>query len=99
MNLKRMMEQARQMQEEMEKRVEQIDVEGTAGGGAVAIRLNGKREVQSIRLDPEVVDPEDTDMLQDLILAAFQDASRRVEEKLQKEVGGALGGLGLPGMS
>ena len=99
MNIKRMMEQARQMQEEMEKRVEKIDVEGTAGGGAVAIRLNGKREVQSIRLDPEVVDPEDTEMLQDLILAAFQDASRRVEEKLQTEMGGALGGLGLPGMS
>jgi DNA-binding YbaB/EbfC family protein len=97
-NIKRMMEQARQMQEEMEKRVAKIEEEGSAGGGAVTVRLSGKREVLSVQLDPEVVDPEDVEMLQDLILAAFQDASRRVEEKLQKEMGGALGGLGLPGM-
>ena len=98
MNLKRMMDQARQMQEEMGRRVEKISVEGTAGGGAVTIGMNGKREVLSVKLDPQAVDPQDLEMLQDLILAAFQDASRKVEEKVQKEVGGMLGGLGVPGL-
>jgi len=98
MNLKRMMDQARQMQEEMGRRVEKISVEGTAGGGAVTIGMNGKREVLSVKLDPQAVDPQDLEMLQDLILAAFQDASRKVEEKVQKEVGGMLGGMGIPGL-
>jgi hypothetical protein len=82
----------------MGRRVEKISVEGTAGGGAVTIGMNGKREVLSVKLDPQAVDPQDLEMLQDLILAAFQDASRKVEEKVQKEVGGMLGGMGIPGI-
>jgi len=94
------MRQIQAMQAEMEKAQEEIDakeVETTAGGGAVAVRVNGKKEVLSIKIDPDVMDKEDPEMLQDLILVAVNEGLRQIDEISQAEMGKITGGLGLPG--
>ena len=94
------MRQLQAMQAEMERVQEELDakeVETTAGGGAVAVRVNGKKEVLSIKIDPDVMDKEDPEMLQDLILVAVNEGLRQVEEMSQQEMGKLTGGLGLPG--
>jgi len=93
------MRQLQAMQAEMERVQEEIDakeVETTAGGGAVAVRVNGKKEVLSIKIDPDVMDKEDPEMLEDLILVAVNEGLRQVEEMSQQEMGKVTGGLGLP---
>jgi nucleoid-associated protein EbfC len=97
MNIKKMMKQAQQMQEQMQKKLAEMRVEGTSGGGMVTAELSGNRELLSLRIEKEVVDPEDVEMLQDLIVAAVNDAGRKVEEAMQEELGGLAGGMGLPG--
>jgi nucleoid-associated protein EbfC len=97
MNIKKMMKQAQQMQEQMQKRLSEMRVEGTSGGGMVTAELSGNRELLSLRIEKEAVDPEDVEMLQDLIVAAVNDAGRKVEEAMQEELGGLAGGMGLPG--
>jgi nucleoid-associated protein EbfC len=97
MNIKKMMKQAQQMQEQMQKRLSEMVVEGTSGGGMVTAELSGNRELLSLRIEKEAVDPEDVEMLQDLIVAAVNDAGRKVEEAMQEELGGLAGGMGLPG--
>jgi nucleoid-associated protein EbfC len=97
MNIKKMMKQAQQMQEQMQKRLSEMRVEGTSGGGMVTAELSGNRELLSLRIEKEAVDPEDVEMLQDLIVAAVNDAGRKVEEATQEELGGLAGGMGLPG--
>jgi len=94
------MRQLQAMQAEMEKVQEELDakeVETTAGGGAVAVRVNGKKEVLSIKIDPDVMDKEDPEMLEDLILVAVNEALRQIEEMGQAEMGKFTGGLSLPG--
>ena len=94
------MRQLQAMQAEMERVQEELDakeIETTAGGGAVAVRVNGKKEVLSIKIDPDVMDKEDPEMLQDLILVAVNEGLRQVEEMSQQEMGKLTGGLGLPG--
>jgi nucleoid-associated protein EbfC len=98
MNIAAMMQQAKQMQEEMQKRMAETRVEATAGGGMVTVVVNGAKQVLSIKIDPEVVSKDDVEMLQDLIVAALNDASRRVDEQLGQSMKGMLGGLGLPGL-
>ncbi|WP_322794908.1 YbaB/EbfC family nucleoid-associated protein [Tepidiforma sp.] len=73
-------------------------VEGTAGGGAVRVTMTGEQKIVGIRLEPEVVDPDDVEMLQDLIMAAIADATERATELQQKSFGAITGGLGLPGL-
>ena len=93
------MRQLQAMQAEMEKVQEEIDArefETTAGGGAVAVRVNGKKEVLSIKIDPDVMDKEDPEMLEDLILVAINEGLRQAEETSQAEMGKLTGGLGLP---
>ena len=97
-NLQKMMKQAQQMQERMQKAMEELEVEGSAGGGMVTARMNGNKQLLDLTLDPEVVDPEDVEMLQDMIVAAINDAARRVDEALQEQMQGMTGGLPLPGM-
>ncbi len=97
-NLQKMMKQAQQMQERMQKAMEELEVEGSAGGGMVTARMNGNKQLLDLTLDPEVVDPEDVEMLQDMIVAAINDAARRVDEALQEQMQGMAGGLPLPGM-
>jgi hypothetical protein len=93
-----MMKQAQQMQARMQKQMEDMRVEATAGGGMVTVVMNGAKQVQSIKIDPEAVSKEDVEMLQDLILAALNDAHKKVDEGLQQAMGGMMGGLKIPGM-
>ncbi len=98
MNIQQMMKQAQQMQERLQKQMNDLRVEASAGGGMVTVVMNGAKQVQSLKIDPEVVSKDDVEMLQDLIVAAINDAHRKVDEELQKQMGGLLGGLKLPGM-
>jgi nucleoid-associated protein EbfC len=94
-----MMKQAQQMQERLQKEMTSLTVEGNAGGGMVTVRSNGAKQVQSITIDPEVVSKEDVVMLQDLIVAAINDAQRKADEAMAQKMGGMLPpGMKLPGM-
>jgi DNA-binding YbaB/EbfC family protein len=93
------MRQLQQMQAQMEEaqaEVEKKEVETTAGGGAVAVKVNGKKELVSLTIDPEVMDPSDPEMLQDLIIVAVNEGLRQVEELSQNAMGDITGGLNLP---
>ena len=99
MNIQQMMKQAQQMQERLQKQMADLRVEATAGGGMVTVVVNGAKQLQSIKIDPEVVSKDDVEMLQDLILAAINDAHRKVDEELQKQMGGMLPpGMKIPGL-
>jgi len=93
-NMQAMMQQAQKMQEKLQEEIAQIRVEGTAGGGMVAIRMDGHKNVLGVKIDPEVGG--DVEMLQDLVLAASNDAAKKVDEESQRKMGGMLGGMGLP---
>jgi DNA-binding YbaB/EbfC family protein len=98
MDIQNMMKQAQQMQERLQQEMSQLTVEATAGGGMVTVVVNGHKHLQRITIDPEVVSKEDIGMLQDLIVAAVNDAHRKVDEAMKSKMGGLLGGMGLPGM-
>jgi DNA-binding YbaB/EbfC family protein len=97
-HVQQMMKQAQQMQERLQKQMAEARVEGNAGGGMVTVVMNGAKQVQSIAIDPEVVSKDDVQMLQDLIVAALNDAHRKADEEMQKTMGGMMGGLGIPGL-
>ena len=99
MNIQKMMQQAQQMQESLQKQLKETKVEATAGGGMVTVIMNGVKEIQSLTIDPEVVSPDDVEMLQDLIVAAIADAQRRVDELVSQQMGGMMGGLKIPGLT
>ncbi len=96
--VQQMMKQAQQMQERLQKQMAEARVEGNAGGGMITVVMNGAKQVQSIAIDPEVVSKDDVEMLQDLIVAALNDAHRKADEEMQKTMGGMMGGLNIPGM-
>ena len=98
MNIQQMMEQAKQMQDRLQKQVGEMRVEATAGGGMVTVVVNGNKQLQSIRIDPEVVSKDDVEMLQDLIVAAMNDATRKVDEQIQGQMSDLMGGLKIPGL-
>ena len=99
MNLQDMMKQAQQMQERLQKEMTALRVEGNAGGGMVTVVMNGAKQVQSLKIDPEVVSKDDVEMLQDLIVAAINDAHRKADEAMAQTMGGMLPpGMKLPGM-
>jgi DNA-binding YbaB/EbfC family protein len=99
MNILEVMQQARQVQEQLQKRMSDLRVEASAGGGMVTVVVNGAKQVQSITIDPEVISRDDVEMLQDLIAAAVNDANRKVDEQLGQSMSGLLGGLKIPGLS
>jgi DNA-binding YbaB/EbfC family protein len=99
MNIQQMMKQAQQMQERMQKQMAELRVEATAGGGMVTVVMSGLKQVQKLTIDPEAVSKDDVEMLQDMILAAINDAHRKVDEALQQQVGGLMGGMKIPGLS
>ena len=92
------MKQAQQMQERLQQQMAELRVEGNAGGGMVTVVMNGAKQVQSVVIDPEVVSKEDVEMLQDLIVAALNDAHRKADDEMQKNMGGLMGGLKIPGV-
>jgi len=94
-----MMKQAQQMQERLQKQMAETRVEASSGGGMVTVVMNGAKQVQSVTIDPEVVSKDDVEMLQDLIVAALNDAHRKADEEMQKSMGGMLGGMRIPGLS
>jgi DNA-binding YbaB/EbfC family protein len=98
MNIQSMMKQAQEMQERLKRQMADMRVEATAGGGMVTVVVNGVKQLQSIRIDPEVVSKEDVEMLQDLIMAAVNDAGRKVDEQLGQSMSGLLGGMKIPGL-
>jgi DNA-binding YbaB/EbfC family protein len=98
MNPLQMMRQAQQLQERMQQEMATIRVEGAAGGGMVRVVVNGHKQLQSLAIDPESVSKEDVEMLQDLIVAAVNDALRKVDDELKNRVGSIMSGLGLPGL-
>ena len=97
MNIKQLMKQAQQMQDQMQRQMSSIRVEGTAGGGMVKAEMNGNKELLAITIDKEAVDPEDVDMLQDLVKAAVNEATRKVDEEMQSSMGAMTGGMKIPG--
>jgi nucleoid-associated protein EbfC len=97
MNIKQLMKQAQQMQEQMQRQMTTIRVEGTAGGGMVKAEMNGNKELLSIVIDKEAVDPSDVEMLQDLVKAAVNEAARKVDEEMQSSMGSMTGGMKIPG--
>jgi DNA-binding YbaB/EbfC family protein len=97
-NIQAMMQQAKQMQERLQQQMAGMRVEATAGGGMVTVVISGNKQLQSITIDPEVVSKEDVEMLQDLIVAAFNDAARKVDEQLGQQMSGLMGGLKIPGL-
>jgi DNA-binding YbaB/EbfC family protein len=99
MNLQQMMKQAQQMQERLQKQMADLRVEATAGGGMVTVVMSGEKQLLSLKLDPEVVSKDDVEMLQDLIVAAVNDARRKVDEAMAQQLGGLMGGMTIPGIS
>jgi DNA-binding YbaB/EbfC family protein len=84
------------MQERLQQQMAEMRVEATSGGGMVTVTMNGAKQVLSLKIDPEVVSKDDVEMLQDLILAAINDAQRKVDDEMQRQVGGLMGGLKIP---
>jgi nucleoid-associated protein EbfC len=97
MDMQSMMKQAKQMQERLQQQMAEMRVEATAGGGMVTVVVNGMKQLQSLTIDPEVVSKDDVEMLQDLVVAAVNDAHRKVDEQLGQSMSGLMGGLKIPG--
>ncbi len=94
--LQDMMAKAQEMQRQMQQKMQELVVDASAGGGSVSVRMNGAKQVLSVKIEPELMQSGDLEMLQDLVTAAFNEAGRRIDQALQSQLGGMLGGLGLP---
>ena len=99
MNIQHMMKQAQEMQERLQRELDATTVEATAGGGMVTVVMNGRKQLRKIEIDPEVASGDDIEMLQDLIVAAVNDAQRKVDETVAGKMGGMMGGLRIPGLT
>jgi DNA-binding YbaB/EbfC family protein len=97
MNIQKMMQQAQAMQAKVQAELEVLRIEAAAGGGMVSITMSGTKEIVAVKIDPACVDREDVETLQDLILAASREASRRVDEAVQRKTSSMLGGM-MPGL-
>ncbi len=98
MNIQSMMKQAQQMQEKLQKQLAEMRIEATAGGGMVTVVVNGAKQLQSLTIDPEAVSKDDVEMLQDMILAAINDAHRKADEAMSSQMQGMMGGMKIPGL-
>ena len=95
--LQEMMARAREQGEALQQKMAETVVEASSGGGAVSVRMNGQKHLLSVTIDPETVKSGDIEMLQDLVVAAVNEATRKADEAMQSTVGGMLGAMGLPG--
>ena len=93
-NMAQMMRQAQQMQEKLQQEIQQIRVEASAGGGMVTVHMDGQKNILSVKIDPDVAG--DVEMLQDMVVAAANEAVKKVDEQIKGKMGGMLGGMGLP---
>ncbi|MDX1643751.1 MAG: YbaB/EbfC family nucleoid-associated protein [Thermoanaerobaculia bacterium] len=96
MNIRQLMKQAQQMQEKLQRELADTVVEASVGGGVVTVKMNGQKQLLSVELDPEVIDPEDPEILQDLLVAAFNEATRQIDDQLSEKLGGMAPGI--PGL-
>jgi hypothetical protein len=97
-NLNKMMKDLQRMQEKRQADMDALEVEASSGGGMVTVRMNGKKQVVSIKLSPEAVTPDDLGLMEDLVLAAVNEAGRRVDDEVQRMTQGMTAGLRIPGM-
>jgi nucleoid-associated protein EbfC len=97
-NLQQLMSQAKQQYETLQKKMQETVVEASSGGGTVSVKMDGRKQLLNLKIDPEAVKSGDVEMLQDLITAAVNDAARKIDQAMQASVGGLLGGIGLPGI-
>lgn len=97
-NLQKMLKQAKEMQDKLQKEMAELRVDGSSGGGMVTVTLDGQKSVISLKIEPEVVNKEDVEMLQDLVIAALNDAAVKVDEALSQKLGAFGSGLKIPGL-
>jgi nucleoid-associated protein EbfC len=97
-NLQDLMAKAKSQYDALQKKMQETVVEASAGGGAITVKMDGRKQLLSLRIDPEAVKSGDVEMLQDLVLAAVNEAARKVDAQMQSTVGGMLGGLGMSGL-
>jgi hypothetical protein len=96
MNIQQLMKQAQQMQDKLQRELSETVVEASVGGGVVEVKMNGQKQLLGVTIDPEVIDPEDPEILQDLLVAAVNEASRKVDEHMSQKLGGMAPGI--PGL-
>jgi len=97
-DIQKMLKQAKDMQDRLQRELADLRIEGSSGGGMVTLLMDGQKHLMSVKIDPEVVNKDDVDMLQDLIMAAFNDASAKVDEQLSQKLGSMGAGLKIPGL-
>lgn len=97
-DLQNMLSQARQQAEKLQEKMQQITIDASSGGGSVTVKMNGQKQLLVVTIEPEVVNSGDIEMLQDLVIAAVNEASRKVDDALKSSLGGMFGGMGLPGL-
>jgi DNA-binding YbaB/EbfC family protein len=93
------MKQLQQAQERLQEEIAALELEASSGGGMVSVVMDGQKNVRSLRIDPEAVNKDDVEMLQDLVVAAINEAARKVDEAVKEKVGGLSGGLKIPGLT
>jgi len=94
-----MMKNLQQMQTKLQSQMDELEVESSAGGGVVTARMNGKKELLALKLSPDAITPDDPELLEDLVIAAVNEASRKVDDELQELTQGMAGGLNIPGLT
>jgi nucleoid-associated protein EbfC len=97
--MQQVMKQVQQLQEQLQKQLEELVVEASVGGGMVVVKMSGQKLLTSVRVDPEVFASKDQEMLQDLLMAAVNEAVRKVDEQLASRMGSLTGGLNIPGLA
>ena len=97
-NLQDLMSKAKSQYDALQKKMQETIVEASSGGGAVTVKMDGRKQLLSLRIEPEAAKSGDVEMLQDLVVAAINEAARKVDAQMQSTVGGMLGGLGIPGL-
>lgn len=96
-NLNKLLKEAQKMQEKIQEEIKSLEIEVSSGGGMVTVKMSGEKKVLSLKIDPSIISSGDKEMLEDLIAAAINEASMRVDEAIESKVGGMTKGLGLPG--
>ena len=99
MNIQKMMKDLQKMQSKLQDEIETLELEASSGGGVVVARMNGKKELVGLTLTPDAITPDDPGMMQDLIIAAVNEAGRLIDSEIQRKTQGLAGGLKLPGLS
>lgn len=96
-NLNKILKEAQKMQEKIQEEIKALEIESSSGGGMVTVKMSGEKKVLSLKIDPSIITTDDKEMLEDLIVAAINEASNRIDEAIESKVGGLTRGLGLPG--